>query len=352
MSTPERLLELTPQVFLRVLEFYTGVLFLTTNRVGALDEAIKSRITWIAYYPPLNQDQTREIWKTNITRAQKGSMNLDVDHKGILAFARRHYKASLREGAVWNGRRIQNAFKVATALAEWEACTDEARDQTQLLLSSNDDGRRAILKAKHFETYANGTGAFDAYFKQAIGMNDADRAYHAMERNDDYEPDEENNGGFVPFSPSRDGGQFLSTSPSHHKVVNKRSASNLAPPSPHIRAASPGSRPGLSARQSTSQMPSHQHSPSFSRSKPTLSLSQPVPPRRRSGQAVEGGWKGGPSAARDRRSSYKHRPSSGEDEYVVEARDDDDDDDLGQSVEGRVLHNEEDSGEQSSSESG
>jgi SpoVK/Ycf46/Vps4 family AAA+-type ATPase len=31
-------------VFLRVLEFYSGILFLTTNRVGTIDEAFKSRI--------------------------------------------------------------------------------------------------------------------------------------------------------------------------------------------------------------------------------------------------------------------------------------------------------------------
>lgn len=31
-------------VFLRMMEYYTGLLFLTTNRVGSFDEAFKSRI--------------------------------------------------------------------------------------------------------------------------------------------------------------------------------------------------------------------------------------------------------------------------------------------------------------------
>ena len=31
-------------VFLRMLEYYKGLLFLTTNRVGAFDEAFKSRV--------------------------------------------------------------------------------------------------------------------------------------------------------------------------------------------------------------------------------------------------------------------------------------------------------------------
>lgn len=42
-------------VFLRVLEYFTGMLFLTTNRVGAFDEAFKSRIHISLYYPPLGE---------------------------------------------------------------------------------------------------------------------------------------------------------------------------------------------------------------------------------------------------------------------------------------------------------
>ncbi len=36
-------------VFLRALEFYSGILFLTTNRVGTIDEALKSRIDLSLY---------------------------------------------------------------------------------------------------------------------------------------------------------------------------------------------------------------------------------------------------------------------------------------------------------------
>lgn len=49
-------------VFLRVLEYFNGLLFLTTNRVGDIDEAIISRcIAMIQYYPP-NLDDRRKIW--------------------------------------------------------------------------------------------------------------------------------------------------------------------------------------------------------------------------------------------------------------------------------------------------
>ena len=50
-------------VFLRVLEYFNGLLFLTTNRVHDIDEAIVSRcIAMIKYHPPSSDDR-RKIWK-------------------------------------------------------------------------------------------------------------------------------------------------------------------------------------------------------------------------------------------------------------------------------------------------
>jgi hypothetical protein len=50
-------------VFLRVLEYFNGLLFLTTNRVDDIDEAIISRcIALIKYHPPGRADR-RKIWQ-------------------------------------------------------------------------------------------------------------------------------------------------------------------------------------------------------------------------------------------------------------------------------------------------
>ncbi|WP_221798930.1 AAA family ATPase [Oceanobacter mangrovi] len=50
-------------VFLRVLEYFNGLLFLTTNRVNDIDEAIVSRcIALIKYHPPGIEDRQR-IWR-------------------------------------------------------------------------------------------------------------------------------------------------------------------------------------------------------------------------------------------------------------------------------------------------
>jgi SpoVK/Ycf46/Vps4 family AAA+-type ATPase len=49
-------------VFLRVLEYFNGLLFLTTNRVDDIDEAIVSRcIAMIKFYPPDTEARAR-IW--------------------------------------------------------------------------------------------------------------------------------------------------------------------------------------------------------------------------------------------------------------------------------------------------
>jgi hypothetical protein len=61
-------------VFLRVLEYFNGLLFLTTNRVDDIDEAIVSRcIALIKYYPP-DTEARRRIWQVMIAQ-----FALDVD---------------------------------------------------------------------------------------------------------------------------------------------------------------------------------------------------------------------------------------------------------------------------------
>ena len=52
-------------VFLRQLEYYAGILFLTTNRLGGIDEAFKSRIHISLRYPSVDLVSTKQMW-TNI----------------------------------------------------------------------------------------------------------------------------------------------------------------------------------------------------------------------------------------------------------------------------------------------
>lgn len=50
-------------VFLRVLEYFNGLLFLTTNRVDDIDEAIVSRCIALIRYGPPDSESRRRIWQ-------------------------------------------------------------------------------------------------------------------------------------------------------------------------------------------------------------------------------------------------------------------------------------------------
>lgn len=158
-------------VFLRVLEYYPGILFLTTNKVGHFDEAFKSRIHVALYYPPLDEESAMKIWKMNLQRLLEQRHDFDADVKGIIKYAKRQYRALEKsKRATWNGRQIKNAFQTAIALAEFEAKTD---------------GRsKPNLSTKHFEVVARASEGFDHYLSMIHGA-DADRAKREGMRFDD-----------------------------------------------------------------------------------------------------------------------------------------------------------------------
>ncbi|PNP59062.1 hypothetical protein THARTR1_01310 [Trichoderma harzianum] len=111
-------------VFLRTLEYYEGILFLTTNRVGVFDEAFKSRIHISLYYPPLQQDQTLKIWNSHIQKATQDP-RIKIDSEQLILCANHIFERQLdpQFGPVWNGRQIRNAFQSAVALACFHAKT-------------------------------------------------------------------------------------------------------------------------------------------------------------------------------------------------------------------------------------
>ncbi|GAM83468.1 hypothetical protein ANO11243_014560 [Dothideomycetidae sp. 11243] len=55
-------------IFLRVLEYYEGIMFLTTNRVQTLDQAFQSRIHISLDYPELSIESRKQVWKNFLSR--------------------------------------------------------------------------------------------------------------------------------------------------------------------------------------------------------------------------------------------------------------------------------------------
>ncbi|KAI4858765.1 P-loop containing nucleoside triphosphate hydrolase protein [Hypoxylon rubiginosum] len=153
-------------VFLRALEFYSGILFLTTNRVGTIDEAFKSRIHISLYYAPLDWKTSKLIWQVNIRRSQS---KVDTDRDEIIRFAKKHFFRS-DENSRWNGRQIYNAFKTAIALAEFEKQTTE--DNINSSSSSSKKKTlppKPVLTASHLRQVALVAKKFDEYLLETQG---------------------------------------------------------------------------------------------------------------------------------------------------------------------------------------
>ncbi|KAH0566001.1 hypothetical protein GP486_000592 [Trichoglossum hirsutum] len=184
-----RWLKLTSDlVFLRVLEYYSGILFLTTNRVGMIDPAFKSRIHISLYYPPLDEESTMKVWAVNIERIKANAKRYVVDEREILEFAAHHYRANTRASR-WNGRQIRNAFQTAIALAEYDVGDRMRKALEEGVTSSMPEksARRARLTREHFNTVAVVSSHFDHYIKEVYGGRDeADRARDDSMRRDDW----------------------------------------------------------------------------------------------------------------------------------------------------------------------
>ncbi|KAK0383942.1 hypothetical protein NLU13_8033 [Sarocladium strictum] len=177
-------------IFLRKLEYYNGMLFLTTNRIGKLDAAVASRLHLILHYKRLGAPEVLNIFRNNIQRLreaeeQQSSFSnepiLFIMEDEILQFARAHCaKHPMMRGA-WNGRQIRNAFVLAASLARYEA------SKPGLLKA----GFQPQLRAKHFEQVEETNAKFWRLRKALSSWDEATRALMYEERDDHFEDEED-----------------------------------------------------------------------------------------------------------------------------------------------------------------
>src|SRR5579871_2143595 len=129
---------LTHVVFLRMLEYYEGILFLATNRLETIDVAFQSRIHVPVKYDALDSAARRQIWKNFIMRLDERESE-----------GKQELFEALDNLQHWelNGREIRNVLSVAESLA----------------LST--EQRRGALRYKHVEDVANATLTFHHIFE-------------------------------------------------------------------------------------------------------------------------------------------------------------------------------------------
>ncbi|KAL8771618.1 MAG: hypothetical protein Q9209_003062 [Squamulea sp. 1 TL-2023] len=100
-------------IFLRTLEYFNGILFLTTNRVGTFDQAFQSRIHITLGLPILDQPRRTEVWIIflhELAKSQKLSADqlADLQSQAVSTWSRQSL----------NGRQIRNTVRTALLVAE------------------------------------------------------------------------------------------------------------------------------------------------------------------------------------------------------------------------------------------
>lgn len=95
-------------VFLRELEYYQGILFLTTNRVNTMDTAFQSRIQIGIGFKSMTSDIRAKVWTQLLT--------LNGRDKTIGPEALKKVQTELSKYDL-NGRQIRNVLNVAEGLA-------------------------------------------------------------------------------------------------------------------------------------------------------------------------------------------------------------------------------------------
>lgn len=174
-------------VFLRQLEYYSGIMFLTTNIVGVIDEAFKSRIHVALEYPAIDEESTLQIWSKTLQRIkrnnEKAEMKILFDETALMKFAKRHYRSHEPNGTTWNGRQIRNAFQTAIGIGQYQRL--ESIGQAAQGKLPEKSSRHIRLTVASFQTVAETTSDFERYIRSTRG-DDRERAAASEFRRDEH----------------------------------------------------------------------------------------------------------------------------------------------------------------------
>ena len=102
-------------VLLREVEYFKGVLIMTTNRVKAFDPAILSRIHHAVDFEETSPDQETRIWRSWSNRLKELKLTTKNSATKIDKWIDSTMKSRKRE--VLSGREVRNVFNVAQALS-------------------------------------------------------------------------------------------------------------------------------------------------------------------------------------------------------------------------------------------
>lgn len=128
-------------IFLRTLEYFKGVLFLTTNRVGIFDQAFQSRIHVTLGLPSLDQDRRTSVWAIFLQDLAAKNVISESRYAELMKLVKEKWSKDKL-----NGRQIRNAVRTALVVAQKSGVmVGEAEFETVLRISSEFEGYMAGL---------------------------------------------------------------------------------------------------------------------------------------------------------------------------------------------------------------
>ncbi|KAJ5489840.1 hypothetical protein N7453_010665 [Penicillium expansum] len=155
--------------FLRRMEYFKGLLFLTTNRVGQIDDAFISRVHIAIGYSSLNEEARRKVWNgffRKLVRDRAGKIQIAPDAKS--------WVLETAGETQLNGRDIRNALQTAITLAEFESQEDPDYDETLV----------TIVTKTHFQKVLDMCNRFRGYVTSIRREDERKRAQGRGDRND------------------------------------------------------------------------------------------------------------------------------------------------------------------------
>lgn len=158
--------------FLRKVEYYSGLLFLTTNRIGLIDEAFMSRVHAVVGFNPLDRDSRKLIWSNLLNKLSEERDSIAIT-KGVVDYLESEEILNLP----WNGREIRNAFQTAVILAEHQAKNNKFQKP----------GQQVPLEDRPFRTVVKMNQNFREYLEGVDDQNEVERAKYVSRRNDSYQ---------------------------------------------------------------------------------------------------------------------------------------------------------------------
>jgi hypothetical protein len=153
-------------VFLRSMEYYKGVLFLTTNRPGHIDDSFISRITCpIAYHTLSPETKTKIVQKFVKKFEETGNIVIEPA-------AARYLISNCKE---LNGRQLRNVLQNAVASADIKL-RGERRFAAKLGREEDLDPGLVTVSLHHVKAAVERQSGFQEYLKKLRGRDEDARA--------------------------------------------------------------------------------------------------------------------------------------------------------------------------------